>query len=99
MLAVGRPVSQSTLEPTAKPRVLSPGARQRKKEKQQRQYAQKSEGDLEWQRLHKVRLDYARFLRLAHAGYVRIPEDYYDSWKGLWTPPGKHVSMRSTSTT
>ncbi len=37
---------------------------------------------------------YRNYLRLARARYLRVSEDYYDSWQGLWDAPDMGSQFR-----
>ena len=59
----------------------------KKQEKRKRQKAMKTEDQKVEDFKKKQRGTYNTYLRLAHASYIRVPEDYYESWRGIWSPP------------
>jgi hypothetical protein len=66
----------------------STGAELAKKQaKRQRQKAAMSETQVAEAFAKKQAREHSSYLRLAFASYVRCPEDYYDSFIGIWEPP------------
>jgi hypothetical protein len=59
----------------------------KKQAKRQRQKSEKSDDQIADEFARKMCREHTGYLRIASASYMRCPEEYYDSYAGVWTPP------------
>ena len=75
-------VTQSSQNPKAKGEALA-----KKQAKRQKQKAAKTDDQNADDFARKQCRELTSYLRIASASYIRCPEEYYDSYAGIWTPP------------
>jgi hypothetical protein len=59
----------------------------KKQAKRRRQKSEKTDDQIADDFARKQCREHTAYLRIASATYLRCPEEYYDSYAGVWTPP------------